>query len=207
MRRAVASSLLIAAIAVGGCRQSVRGPDSERAAPADQFVVTTNAGMRLAGPAARIDIRHVDPAKAPDVEVFFSASGSSGHTWAVQSVASPDFLKTHSFSARVVDGVLEQGKASVQVRLTAADATAAPSGLLSLRLYAGRLMGETTRMSDEFAAQFEGPFVVTCAVPASSTASGAPASIAKDTPPTLIVDETFESALCQPYAAVGGWSR
>ena len=207
MLRAVASPLLIATIAAGGCGRSVGGPDSERAAPPDQFVVTTNAGMRLTGPAARIDIRHVDPAKAPAVEVFFSASGSSGQTWSVQSVAFPDFLATLSLTARVVDGLLEPGKASVQARLATADATAATSGLLSLRLYAGRLVGETSRMSDEFAAKFDGPFVVTCAVPASSTAVGAPASIAYDTPPTLIVDETFESALCQPYAAMGGWSR
>jgi hypothetical protein len=122
-------------------------------------------------------------------------------------VASPDFLETRSLTARVVNRLLEPGTASVQVRLTTADATAATSGLLSLRLYGGRLVGETSRMSDEFAAQFEGPFVLTCAVPASLTAVGAPASIAKDTPSTLIVDETFESALCQPYAAVGGWSR
>ena len=209
MRKAIASSLLFSAIAAGGCRPSVVDSDVERTAPPDQFVVTTKAGMRLTGPAARIDIRHAGPAGTPDVEVFFSASGGSGQTWSVQSVASPDFLETHSLTARVVDGLLGPGKASVQMRPATAESTAATAGLLSLRLSAGRLVGDTSRMSDELAAAFDGPFVVTCAVPASSAVAGAPAPApnAQETRPTLIVDEKFESALCRPYAALGGWSR
>jgi len=205
MRKAIARSLLISAIAAGGCRPSVIDPNSERAAPPDQFVVTTKAGMRLTGPAARIDVRHVVPAGTPEVEVFFSASGGSGQTWSVQSVASPDFLETHSLTARVVDGLLGPGKASVQMRPATADTTAATGGMLSLRLSAGRLVGDTSRMSDELAAAFDGPFVVTCAVPASPAGgeAPAPAPIAQETRPTLIVDEKFESALCQPYAALG----
>ena len=72
-------------------------------------------------------------------------------------MASPDFLETLSLTARVVDGLLAPGTASVQVRLADAEATAAPAGLLSLRLYAGRLMGEASRMGDELAASVRGP--------------------------------------------------
>ena len=67
----------------------------------------------------------IGPAGTPDVEVFFSASGGSGQTWSVQSVASLDFLETHNLTARVVDGLLGPGKASVQMRPATADTTAA----------------------------------------------------------------------------------
>jgi len=207
MRKACACTLIVVTLALGGCRQTAVGPDAELAAPPNQFVVTTKAGTQLTGPAARIDIRHVDAAKAPDVEVTFSASGSPDRNWSVLSAAPPEFLKTLSLTARVVDAGLAPGTASVQVRLDDAEGTAAPAGLLSLRLYAGRLMGEASRMDDVFAATFEGPFVVTCAVPAALMAGGAPASSADDTRPTLTVDEAFESALCRPYATLGGWSR
>jgi hypothetical protein len=169
--------------------------------------VTTKAGMQLTGAAARIDIRFADAAKAPDVEVTFSASGGSGRTWAVLSAAPADFLESHSLTARVVDGRIGPGTASVQLRAGDAEATAAPEGLLSLRLYAGRVTGEASRMGAEFAATFEGPFIVTCAVPAALIAGNAPAPSAGNAPPILIVDEAFQSAPCRPYATLGRSSR
>src|SRR5919106_1704852 len=77
MREATACALLVATLAVTGCRETTVGPDGELAAPANQFVVMTRAGTQLTGPAARIDIRHVDAAKPPDVEIAFSASVAS----------------------------------------------------------------------------------------------------------------------------------
>ena len=210
MREATVFTLLVATLAVGGCGQAAVGPDVERPAPPNQFVVTTGAGARLTGPAARIDIRHVDTAKPPDVEVTISASGGSGHSWSMVSAAAADFLKTLSLTARVVDGRLEPGTASVQARRDSTDSaagTAADAGLLSLRLYSGRLMGEASRMDAELAATFDGPFVVTCAVPASVMAGNAPVPTAGDVPPSLTVDQGFESELCRPYATLGGWSR
>ncbi len=207
MRHSTACTLLVATLAAGGCRETTVGPDGELPAPPNQFVVTTKAGRQLSGPAARIDIRHVDAAQAPDVEISFSASGGSGRTWSVLSAASADVLQTLSLTARVVDGRVVPGTASVQARLGDADGTAAPAGLLSLRLYAGRLIGEASRMDDELAATFEGPFIVTCAVPAALMRGEAPAPSAADPRPTLTVDEAFESALCRPYATLGGWSR
>jgi len=206
MREAIACTMLVATFAAGGCGQATVGPDGELPAPPNQFVVT-NAGTQLTGAAARIDIRHVDAAKAPDVEVTFSASGGSGRTWSALVAAPPDFLQTLGLTARVVDGPLGPGTASVQARRDDAEGAAAPAGLLSLRLYAGRLMGEAGRMDDELAATFEGPFVVTCAVPGALMAGDAPASSAATTRPPLTVDEAFESALCRPYATLGGWSR
>jgi hypothetical protein len=206
MHTTTASALLVATLAVGGCRDAAVGPDGELAAPPNQFVVTTGTGAQLTGPAARIDIRHVDAAQPPDVEIAFSASGNSGRTWSVLSAAPADFLPTLALTARVVDGRVGVGTASVQVSLEGNEAQAAPGGLLSLRLYAGRVTGETSRMDNEFAARFEGPFVVTCAVPAPLVGGEAPASNAAGTPPTLTVDEHFESGLCRPYATLGGWS-
>jgi hypothetical protein len=206
MREATACALLVATLAVTGCRETTVGPDGELAAPADQFVVMTRAGTQLTGPAARIDIRHVDAAKPPDVEIAFSASGASGRTWSALATAPTGFLETLALTARVVDGRVGPGTATVQVRLDEREGTAAPAGLLSLGLYAGRLTGEASRMDDELAARFEGPFVVTCAVPAGPTGE-APASSAANAQPTLTVDEAFESALCRPYATLGGWSR
>jgi hypothetical protein len=207
MQNAIACAALVATLVAGGCRQAAVAPDRERAAPPNPFVVTTNAGTTLSGAAARIDIRFTDAAKAPDVEVIFSASGGAGRSWSVVSSASADFLERLSLTARVVDGRIVPGTASVQVRVGDAEDTAASGGLLSFRLYAGRLTGEASRMADEFAARFEGPFVVTCAVPAPLMPGGAPASSGDHARPALIVDETFESALCRPYATLGGWQR
>jgi hypothetical protein len=198
-----AACALLVTLVVGGCREATVGPDGELAAPPNQFVVTTGAGTQLTGPAARIDIRHVDAAQPPDVEIAFSASGNSGRTWSVLSAAPADFLQTRALTARVVDGRVGVGTASVQVSLDGQE-NAAPAGLLSVRLYAGRLMGEASRMDADLAARFEGPFVVTCAVPASVAVGDAPASSAASTAPTLTVDERFESELCRPYATLGG---
>jgi hypothetical protein len=205
MPKAFACALLVATLGVGGCRQTAVGPSTELPAPPSPFLVTTNAGTQLSGAAARIDIRHADAAKAPDVGIVFSASDASGRSWAAISLAPADFLKTHSLTARVVDGRLGPGTASVQTRLDHVD-TIAPAGLLSLRLYSGRLIGEASRMGDELAAKFEGPFVVTCAVPATSMA-GAPMPSAGGGRASLVVDEKFETTLCRPYATLGGWSR
>jgi len=199
--------MLVATLAVGGCRDATVGPDGELPAPPNLFVVTTKAGARLTGPAARIDIRYADAAKAPDVEISFSASGGAGRTWSVLTAAPADFLQTLGLTARVVDDRVVPGTASVQARLGDAADIPAPAGLLSLRLYAGRLMGEASRMDDQLAATFEGPFIVTCAVPAAMLAGEAPASSTADPRPTLAVDEAFATELCRPYATLGGWSR
>jgi hypothetical protein len=206
MRNILARTLLAATLAMGACRQSPAGPDGELPAAPNQFLVTTKAGAQLTGAAARIDVRHVDAAKAPDVEVTFSASGASG-TWSVVLAALPDFLTTLRLTARVGDGQIVPGTATVQVRRGDAEGVAAPAGLLSLHLHAGRLMGEASRMDNEFAATFEGPFIVTCAVPAALIGAGGPASDTANTSPTLTVDEDFESPPCRPYATLGGWSR
>jgi hypothetical protein len=207
MHNVIACALLVVALAGGGCRQSPVGPDGELSAPPGQFVVTTKAGTQLTGSAARIDIRHGDAAKAPDVEVSFSAAGSGGRSWSMLSAAPADFLETLRLTARVVDARVVPGTASVLAGLDDREPAAAAAGLLSLQLHAGRLSGEASRTGDEFAATFEGPFVVTCAVPAALLPGAAPASGGADTPPTLTVDETFASERCRPYATLGGWSR
>jgi hypothetical protein len=207
MCRVTISLLLAAAVAAAGCDKTVVGPDHERPAPPNAFVVTTSAGTQLSGSAARIDIRHADAATPPDVENSFSTTGGAGNTWSVLTAAPPEFLQTLSLTARVVDGRVGPGTANVQGAVEGADVTAAPGGLLSLRLHAGRLSGETSRMDDALAAHFEGPFIVTCAVPATSIEGAAPAPSADSARPALIVDEAFESAACRPYATLGGWSR
>lgn len=197
---------MIMAAAAGGFR-CTPGQHNEQAAPPDRFVVTTKAGIRLTGAAARIEIKHLDAAKAPEVEVVLSTSDSSGRIWAVQSTPPLDFLEALTLSARVVDRPLKLGNASVQVSLPGADASFSPSGLIKLRVQAGRLMGEASGMNDKFSAKFEGPFVVTCSVPAASMAAVAPSPTSGTALPTLVVDEKFESALCKRYAALAGRSR
>ena len=206
MRKSIACAQLVATLAAGGCRQAGAGPEHELPAPPNTFLVTTGAGRQLTGTPARIDIRYVDAAKAPDVEIMFSASGEGDQTWSVLAAAPAEFLAAQRLTARVVDGRIVPGTASVQRRVDLDD-TAAPGGLLSLRLYAGRLEGEASRMSDEFAARFEGPFVVTCAVPPTLMPGGTSAPSANASQSTLVVDEAFESAPCRPYATFGGWSR
>jgi hypothetical protein len=198
--------MTMAAAALGGS-QWTAGLKNEEPAPPERFVVTTHAGMRFTGAAARVEIQPLDTARAPEIEVVLSAADSLGRTWAVQLMAPSDFLNTLTLSARVVDGPLQPGTANVQTSLPGADASFAPSGLLRLRLQAGWLVGEARGMTDEFSAEFEGPFVVTCAVPAASMAVGAPAPTSENALPTLIVDERFESTLCKPYKALAGRSR
>ena len=216
MANATLCTLLVAAFAAAGCDRSEVEPNqgptraeprSERPAPPDTFIVTTNAGAQLTGAAARIDIRHADAAQPPDVEISISATGGFGGTWSALTEAPPEFLKTLRLTARVVDGRVVPGTATVQAGRGNVEASAARAGLMSLRLYDGRLMGEASRMDDEHAARFDGPFIVTCAVPAALVAVDAPTPSADGRWPTLIVDEAFASALCRPYAALGGWSR
>jgi hypothetical protein len=208
MGNTTASTLLSASLAAAACNPGVVGPGTERPAPPDAFMVTTNAGTQLTGPAARIDVRHVDATRPPDVEISFSAAGGSGRTWSALIAAPPGFLQTLNLTARVVDGGVVAGTATVQeATITGGDITAVTAGVLSLQLRAGRLMGEGRRMDGERMATFEGPFVVTCAVPAALTTQGAPAPGTDQLPPTLVVDENFESASCAPYATLGGWAR
>ena len=171
--------------------------------------MTTSAGTQLTGTAARIDIRHVDANRPPDVEISFSADGGSGRTWSALTEAPPEFLKTLSFTARVADDRVVPGTATVQTGGDNTEVTAAPAGLLSLRLYDGRLTGEASRMDDEHAATFDGPFIVTCAVPGAAVAAevAPPTPSAGEAPPTLRVDEAFESDLCRPYATLGRGNR
>jgi hypothetical protein len=204
MRIALPYALFVAIAATGACGGAQVSPDKqERPAPPDRLMVTTKAGARFSGPAARIDIRHVNQSQPPDVEVAVSASGTGGRTWAMQATPRPDFLRTFTLSADVIDRPLQPGYAGVQAASPDGDTSLASSGLVQLRLEGGRIAGEVVSNDERFAATFEGPFVVTCAVPAGATA---PQSSATETP-VLVVDETFESPLCKPYAALAGGRR
>jgi len=195
------------ASACGGTPVNPGNPGQERVAPPDTFIVTTAGGTRLAGAAARVDIRYSDAGREPEVEIAFSASADGGGSWATQSVAPSDFLKTLSLSAVVVSGPVARGQASVQLNRQEGSPSFASGGVLQLRIQGGRMAGETSGTSADFTARFEGPFVVTCAVPPASLATAAPASTSNDARLPLVVDEQFESALCQPYASLAGRSR
>ncbi|HSI60814.1 MAG TPA: hypothetical protein VLA16_24870, partial [Ideonella sp.] len=174
----------------------------ERPALPDPFTVKVGAGQRFTGAAARIDIKYPDAAGAPQVELAFSATDRSGRTWTARAVAPPAFARTRQLTARITDRPLRPGDASVQRRTAVADdAVFARTGSLQLSLQSGRLAGEARGAGPMFPAKFEGPVVVSCAVPASAMAASLPAPVSADAPVALVVDEAFESALCQPYAA------
>ena len=194
------------ACACGGTPVNPADPRQERAAAPDTFVVTTAGGTRLAGAAARVDIRYSDAGREPEVEIAFSASADSGRSWAIQSMAPADFLKTLTLSAGVISGPLARGQASVQLNPQGGAPSFAAGGVLQLRIQGRRMTGETSGTSADFSARFEGPFVVTCAVPAAALAEAAPASSSNDTRLPLVVDEQFESTLCKPYASLAGRS-
>jgi hypothetical protein len=205
MPKYIVCTLAITALSLAGCRGTNVGPqEDEGVAPPDPFTVTTKIGARLTGPAARIDIRRVSEAHPPDVEITFSASGGSGRNWAAQLLAPPAFLDTLTLEAPVREGPLSTGEAAVQTSAAGAEVTAARAGRLRLAIAGGRLSGEASGMSDELSASFQGSFVVTCAAPAASLEVSAPSSGARSTPPTLVVDEKFESPLCKPYATLAG---
>jgi hypothetical protein len=197
----------VAASATVGAQQGTTLPKNELPAPPDRFVVTTGAGLRLTAAAARVDIKHWDAANAPEVEIFISASGGSGRVWVAQIAAPADFVNTLRLRAPVVDRPLEVGEATVSVTLRGGDITFASSGLVQLRLQARWVVGEASGMSKEFSAKFEGPLVVTCAVPAAALTARPPAPASKRGLPMLVIDERFESTFCQRYAALARGSR
>ena len=196
--------IIMCAATVAGamaCDGQVAGPDIERPAPADRFIITTQAGSRFAGSSARVDIRYSD-GERPDVEISFSASDRVGREWAVTAAAPAAFLRTLSMSAPLVNRPLALGDASVQLRSASEEPSFAGGGRIELHLNAGQLTGETSGVAGDFAAKFQGPFVVTCAVPAGSLSTGAPSAASENALPALIVDEKFESPLCKPYATL-----
>jgi hypothetical protein len=207
MLKAISCTLLVASTLAGACREADLSPGAEQPAPPDTFVVTTRAGERLLGAAARIDIKHQRRGEAPEIEITVSASSELGSTWAVQAAALPDFLRSRVLSADVVDRPLDGGTASVQVAKARADAAFSPAGRLQLRIDGGRLIGEVSGAANDFAASFAGPVVVTCAVPSEAMASGAPAPTSANTATVLVVDTMFESALCRPYADLAGGGK
>jgi hypothetical protein len=178
----------------------------ERPAPPDRFVVTTEAGLRLTGGAARIEIKYRDAVNEPEVEIFFSASSDSEDAWEAYAAAPAEFLETLELRAPVVDRPLQSGEASVSVNLKGASLFGA-SGLLALRVQAGLLMGEASGMSAQLSATLEGPFALTCAVPAAAMTAGAAAPASENRPQILVVDEQFESALCARYRPLADQSR
>ncbi len=203
----VTLNVILLAVATGDANQEATNLEHEQPAVEEQFVVTTSTGIRLVGMAARVEIKYPDVAQAPQVEIVFSAANASERFWAVQAFPSADFLKTHILSAQVVDRPLTLGKASVQVSQSGGDAVFSPGGLLTVQLRQGRLVGETRGMGDEFSARFDGPFVVTCAVPATALTVEAPIPTSGNAVPILAVDERFESALCQPLRTLAGWRQ
>jgi hypothetical protein len=158
---------------------------------------TYNLRIRLS---TTTSIRYFDATAAPQIEVAIVESDDMGRSWSFLAMATPAFVDAFAFVAEVVDGPPRPGEISIQLVLSAGNASFAPSGRLTLRLLAGRLEGETSGMGDQFMAGFAGPFVVSCAVPATMMASGTPAPKPDDASTPLVVDEDFASPLCQPSA-------
>ncbi|MSQ47070.1 MAG: hypothetical protein EXR78_01585 [Deltaproteobacteria bacterium] len=202
---ALTGIIIILTAVMGDASQEETLMKHEQPAAEAPFVVTTSVGPQLRGTAARVEIKYLDVAQAPQVEIVFSAADAADRLWAAQALPPADFLKTPTLSAQVVDRPLTLGTASVQVSQAGGDAVFSPGGLLTLQLRDGRLVGETREMGDEFSARFEGPFVVTCAVPATTLTGDAPTPTSDNTLPILVVDERFESPLCQPFATLAGW--
>jgi hypothetical protein len=200
-------SLAAAAIfAAEALAAAMAGTKDEMPAPPDRFVVTTRAGIRLTGPAARIEVRNHNRTAEPEVELFFSASGGAQVVWTAYVAAPPEFLETLDLTVPVVDRPLKAGKASVSATLDGAEVFA-PRGMLQLHVQGARLVGQASGMPERLLADFGGPFVVTCAVPTAAMTTGSPAPPVNEGLPMLVVDETFGSALCQKHAALAGRSR
>lgn len=223
MRKVILFTMLIVvATAVGGCeeKESPKGILLGPPPNPDPVVIATNSGKRFTGDSSSIEIWHLDSVTAPNIEVSFVGLDSLGQSWVALAIASSDFLDTLILSAEVIDGSLNPGNAMVQLSLPGADNdfsseadngfSNAPSGLLTLRLEAGRLVGEASEMDDEFAAKFDGPFYVTCIVPWKEgdpvPGNGIAPPIPDDGGVALVIDPKFETELCKPYKTLGGWS-
>lgn len=175
-------------------------PTPELPAPPDRFVLQVEGGARLTGPPARIDIRHAVVGAAPAVEISFAAGDEQGTTWSVLVVAQSGFLRDSALQAQLSDRPLEPGRASLQRIQSAGGVQMADAGALQLSLRQGRLSGQATARGLG-RLKFEGPYAVSCTLPASATAVAPPASA--DALMAQVVDEGFESVLCKPYAALG----
>lgn len=180
--------IAVACVSLAGC-MSTTGPAGERPAPAGELVLTSAAGARFTGPAARIDIRHPEDGK-PTVELVMSAVDGAGRTWALQAALPVEALDSLAIRAQLVQRSLQPGEATVQLSAPGASALAAGAGQLQARLNRGQLQGDVTGAGEEISATFAGPFAVTCAVPVAG-GGGAP---------MLVVDEKFESPACKPFA-------
>jgi hypothetical protein len=191
--RGLVHIVVLAGATLTGCMGGA-SPPGDRTAPPGPLAVTSAAGVRFFGSAARVDIRHTG-AGAPSVELLMSATDEGGRTWAVQAAPAAEFLDSLALRAQLVRRPLKVGEATVQLTAPRADASTAEAGLFEARLRGGMIDGAVSGAAPELAAVFAGPFVVTCAVPAGDGSS------------MLVVDERFTSPACKPYADLGRHTR
>jgi hypothetical protein len=192
--------IVIPGIFLTSCVGGASSP-AERPAPSGPLALTTEAGTRFTGPAARIDLR-IDQAGQSTAELILSVADAAGRTWALQAALPMESLDSLDLRAQLVRRPLRAGDATVQLAAPGAEAVVAAAGRLQARLQRGMIEGDIKGASTELAASFTGPFVVTCAAPIA----GAPVPVAGGAVP-LAIDEMFESAGCKPYASLGQRAR
>jgi len=170
----------------------------ERPAPQDPFAIDLSTGLRLTGPAARIDLTFEVGAMAPAVELHFrGARGASAY--AVRALLEPRVLRGDSAEATLTVAPLRVGLASAELTDTSDQTTFAERGTLQLALASRTLQGEVR--ADAFSATFAGPVVLTCSIPAGR-GDGASAPTPEGTGSVLVLDADFSSVQCKPYAAL-----
>jgi hypothetical protein len=187
-------NVVLAASCLAGCVGGT-APGSERPAGSGQLAVTTEAGARFTGPAARIDIR-IDAAGTATAQLMMTGTDSGGRTWTLVSAVPMAKLELRHVHARVVVHPLQPGDATAQLATREGAVTLASAGQLDARLQDGKIVGELIGASPDIAASFAGAFAVTCATVAAD--GPVPANGER----ALIVDDKFASEDCRPYAGL-----
>jgi hypothetical protein len=188
--------------------------------PPRDFIVRTEAGRRLTELRAEITLFHQDERALPQVTVYASGSDEPG-TWMLEVATDAAFIETrtvtlpirlppegHGASVRMLSTV----PATTSADETTSFARAVPpsyaaSGRVALALRGARLEGAVTDTAPEYAAEFSGPFAVTCIVPIALLPAGNPTRHTTEGVPTHVIDSAFETAPCKPHAGWAGVSR
>ena len=188
---------------------SAGGVDSDTRAPraSEQFLVTTDAGRQLTGRRPGSTSGTWVRPSTPDVEVYVLGvrrmGTRRGRSWRRPPRA---FLDTHA--SPHASWTAESFRARRACRCAShGEDTAAPRGCCPFASMPGGSRATPVEWATELAARSKARSSYV-RVPSASMPGGhrLRARTTRDRP-TLIVDEAFESALCRPYATLGGWSR
>ncbi len=191
-------SLLLAPLFLAACDGGGDAGSRNQGPPApatDYLLVTTGDGMVLLGDVPRITIYEADGGLA-QIEVRGEATDEDGtRLWYFYGRIAPNDLIDGFAEDYDVHGTTSQVPGIVNVGIETppgGDIEVARAGKTSMQWFDGWYVGQVVNDDPRMAADFKGGYRITCAyLPDNPSAGG-----------ERIVDETFESEFCSPFAGL-----